>query len=500
MFDLTELSESLAKGVHMRRNPFVGNWVYRSLYNTVDEPHQIEDLMLWQATLTLEDSGPSLIKGKLSSGAYALDVRGAVGLGTATLTIEMRATGIEGSPTAGWVYDYSGYLTYHWPEGDGQRPAIVGTVTRTVPHSPNRPAGASYSFVAVNQDIPPEAYKLPEPIVMHFADKVHRLHHAVWHGVRELWDDLKPEERAKLKDLDWQIEGGRVALISSSQKTRPMLENGSGEDFLFFHRQMVAHYRMMMTDLGAKIIEWPEIPQPGAGGVASPDVVPESWNIPEAPNFERRLAALKTDDFFWSRMRWWDVEFKNQKYLATLTLGEFGALLQYTIHNDMHIRWSAPPRDPETNALLPLGRPDEDISDRWDNPRYDWLGEFYSSHVNTLFWRLHGWIDDRIEDWAAAHEWSHPGSVKRFKLGGVNWFKPGKWVQVEYPWVWPRSLGGLEQGMGDDTPEMRAKKIASMKQVMAILFPPSSQEMLMRASTGPGTGQRFRRTSVIGLF
>jgi hypothetical protein len=145
----------------MRSNPFAGNWIYRSLYNTTDEPKQIEDLLLWQAVLTIEDDSPSLVKGKLSSGGYALEIRGSVRSIESTFEIKMRATGILGSATAGWIYDYSGYLAYRWPQGDGQRPAIVGTVTRTVPHAPNRPAGAAYSFVAVSQDIPPVPYQLP---------------------------------------------------------------------------------------------------------------------------------------------------------------------------------------------------------------------------------------------------------------------------------------------------------------------------------------------------
>ncbi len=482
----------------MQQNPFVGTWVYRSLKNILEEPQQIEELLLWQAVLMLQDGGPNLIKGRISSGDYALDVSGAFGFATDMPTIQMRATGIAGSATDGWVYDYVGSLAYHWPKGDAQRPAIVGTVTRAVPHAPNRPAGASYSFVAVNQDIPSQPYKLPAKVVAHFADKVHRLHHAVWHGVRESWDDLQAEDQAKLKELDWHIEGNRVALVSS-QKTRPALQNGSGEDFLFFHRQMVFHYRMMMEDVGASLIQWHEIPQPGSGGLVSPDEVPEPWNIPEAPNFERRLRVLKTDEFFWSRMRWWDFDFKNPNYLATLTLGQLGSILQYSIHNDMHIRWSAAPRDPETNALLSLGRPDYDVSDRWDNPSYDWLGEFYSSHVNPVFWRLHGWIDDRIEDWAAAHEASEPGSIERMKLGGVNWFKLGKWVQVEYPWVWPRSLGGFDQGMGDDTPEMRAKKIESMIEVMAILSPAPENEHKAQLEFKDATRRRLLHASVIGL-
>ncbi|KAA6459573.1 hypothetical protein DYQ86_15745 [Acidobacteria bacterium AB60] len=483
-----------------RPNPFLGNWVYRSLINTTDPVQKIDDLLLWEANLSIGPDGPDLISGVLSSNGYTLEVRGAVDLSQDEPRIQMRATGIDRTATAGWIYDYSGYLTSRWPEGDRQVPAIVGTVIRTVPHAPNRPAGASYSFVAVSKEASSAVYQLPAPVTAHFADRVHRLHHAVWHGIREAWEDLTAKQQEQLRDLDWQVEGGRIALVAS-QKTRPALENGSGEDFLFFHRQMVAHYRMMMDSIGAERLEWIEIPQPGSESNHGFDAVPPGWNIPDAVSFQRRLSALKTDEYFWTRMRWWEVKFKDSRYLATLTLGELGALLQYTIHNDMHIRWSAAPRDPETNAWLPLGRPDPDISEKWDNPRYDWLGEFYSSHVNPIFWRLHGWIDDRIVDWAQAHEHYHPGSLEPRVLGGVDWFKPGKWVGVDYPWVWPRELGGIDSGMGDDTPEMRQKKIKSMTAVMNILYSPASEAKIVSGETaGPSKGKLTkRRTSVIGL-
>ena len=54
-----------------------------------------------------------------------------------------------------------------------------------------------------------------------------------------------------------------------------------------------------------------------------------------------------------------------------------------------------------------------DFDPMWDDPKYDYLGEFYSSHVNPLFWRLHGWVDDRIEDWFNAHESMQPGEIER---------------------------------------------------------------------------------------
>ncbi len=31
------------------------------------------------------------------------------------------------------------------------------------------------------------------------------------------------------------------------------------------------------------------------------------------------------------------------------------------------------------------------------------MGDTYSSHLNPIFWKLHGWVGDRIEDWCVAH-------------------------------------------------------------------------------------------------
>jgi hypothetical protein len=58
-----------------------------------------------------------------------------------------------------WIYDYLGWLVPAWPNSTDrlQRPAIVGSVVRTVPHSGSAPgsvspAGVVASFYAVRQD------------------------------------------------------------------------------------------------------------------------------------------------------------------------------------------------------------------------------------------------------------------------------------------------------------------------------------------------------------
>ena len=100
--------------------------------------------------------------------------------------------------------------------------------------------------------------------------------------------------------------------------------------------------------------------------------------------------------------------------MKTISLGELGARIEFSIHNQMHMRWCEKPS---------LGiRPDVDpknpnaIDQIWDTPTYNWLGDTYSSHVNSVFWKLHGWVDDRINDWAAAHN----------IVGEIPW--KGTWV------------------------------------------------------------------------
>jgi len=129
-------------------------------------------------------------------------------------------------------------------------------------------------------------------------------------------------------------------------------------------------------------------------------------------------------------MNWWDSEFKDQAYLRSITLGELGARMELSVHNQMHIRWSA---FPSSGTFL---RPETDIDPSWDVPGYDTLFDEYSSHTNPVFFRLHKWLDNRIEDWAAAHE----DHVVRFTTpAGFDWFRDkdggNKWVQVGKPWM-----------------------------------------------------------------
>ncbi len=66
------------------------------------------------------------------------------------MTVEIIGSGRPNTPTAGWEYDYYGYLGFQWPNGVNQVPSLVGTVIRAKPHG-NAPAGFVASFIAVKQ-------------------------------------------------------------------------------------------------------------------------------------------------------------------------------------------------------------------------------------------------------------------------------------------------------------------------------------------------------------
>jgi hypothetical protein len=141
-------------------NPFIGTWTYRSFRNTPEPLGDLEapinlkklkGMLFAEADMIIEDSPVGSFAGKLDMGESGiLHFRGATGFGN-PFTARFQGVGTEG-PSAGWVYDYTTYLVPIWPSGIDQRPAIVGSVIRTVPHS-NGQAKAGYvaSFIAVRR-------------------------------------------------------------------------------------------------------------------------------------------------------------------------------------------------------------------------------------------------------------------------------------------------------------------------------------------------------------
>ena len=328
------------------------------------------------------------------------------------------------------------------------------------------------------------------------ASRLHRLHHTAWHTLRGVWrDPLNDADRAAIGQLNWAI-----ARAPFDKNNVLDVGNGAGEDFLFMHRRMIAMVHDIYQNAGAPPPQgWKTLPgantpqfvfvetddpqapgkktyvyEPAASGVMVPPATPDYLDLfrdEERPT----LRYLKTPEYFSAAMRPQDQLIRRRSYLAdALPLGALGNIIEFTIHNQMHMRWTAPPRDPSTGAIA--ARSDFDFDPKWDDPRNDFLGDFYSSHVSPVFWRLHGWVDDRIEDWYQAQEAVRPGVVKRRVYKGVNWFEKGDWVAAEDPFDQPAWWDAHDHHHGGHAGDDQAK-IDVMLKVMDIVKSASERRL-----------------------
>ena len=199
-----------------------------------------------------------------------------------------------------------------------------------------------------------------------------RVHHRLWHFVRskERWNALNDEQRQQLTDAEWM-------------PPRFETEPGAGLDFLGMHRQMIQMTNQMLSQVSDTY--WPS--------ASAWDTIPwdddnDDWPVPDWPNAHPDAMWARQSDTLAQMQELVKNRFMNSEWLRTLSLDQLGTSLEFSIHAWMHLRWSGPP-PPDTDT---------------EAPSNDWLFIPWSSHVNKHFWKLHPWIDARIDDWEVAVE------------------------------------------------------------------------------------------------
>lgn len=245
---------------------------------------------------------------------------------------------------------------------------------------------------------------LPEQVIAVMSQRHQRFHHYLWHRVRNAWSRLDESERDAVRQVDPGWAPPRPAL---DRMRLPLRDNDSGEDFLFMHRRMLAQVNAILAEAGGpdhpRVEGWKRVPPPG-----DPD-----YPIPEFR--DSGLEEVKSDEYFEQHIAPWERQYTDPDYLRGVTLGQLGSDIEFTIHSDLHLRWAAP----SAIGYRPNTVVAANIAVKWDAPAYNYLGDTYSSHVNPIFWKLHGWVDDRIEDWKRA----------RGMTGEVEW--KGTWLGPE---------------------------------------------------------------------
>lgn len=139
----------------MSENPFVGSWTYRSLLNNADVTTDFKDLEFGRGTIVIEENQMDLLTGTIGGPGWSLNLHGSRAYGS-PMKVRFQGKGLVGGEE--WIYDYIGWLVPVWANSDStlQTAAIVGSVTRTIPHSSGNggtaPAGVVASFYAVRAD------------------------------------------------------------------------------------------------------------------------------------------------------------------------------------------------------------------------------------------------------------------------------------------------------------------------------------------------------------
>lgn len=142
----------------MAQSPNIGNlagiWTYRSLLNDPDLSTAFDALEFGRANISIDDAPMGVFKGRIYGPGWSLDLNGSIGYGT-PWAVRFQGKGVVGGEE--WTYDYIGYVVPPWPNGIAQRPSIVGSIVRTIPHSGGQPGtvspvGVVASFYAVRTD------------------------------------------------------------------------------------------------------------------------------------------------------------------------------------------------------------------------------------------------------------------------------------------------------------------------------------------------------------
>ena len=134
----------------------VGTWTYRSFVSDPALATPFNDLEFGRANLRIDPAPMHEFKGLIYGEGWQLDLKGSTHYGY-PFVVRFQGKGMVGNEE--WIYDYLGFLVPPWPNGINQRPAITGSIIRTVPHSAGEgnvaPAGVVCSWIAVKQDPAP---------------------------------------------------------------------------------------------------------------------------------------------------------------------------------------------------------------------------------------------------------------------------------------------------------------------------------------------------------
>jgi hypothetical protein len=237
---------------------------------------------------------------------------------------------------------------------------------------------------------------LPQAVVNEMARRDFRMHQLLWREIRRYWNQYPQDVQDRIRELGWE-----PPRPERDENDAPIFNNNAGEDFLYMHRQLIQRVNGILIQVGdpayPQVEGWVRLPEPGDRDFP----VPPAWFDPGShPIVNRYISRIKSDIVYDKYFRYWEKTFTDSTFLRDISLGTLGGLIDYYLMNPFRRRWAAAPGATRP-AVNPVDAPA--IEPVWDDPRYDFLSDYYAMHVNPIYWRFLGWIDDRLEEWKYAN-------------------------------------------------------------------------------------------------
>jgi len=232
-------------------------------------------------------------------------------------------------------------------------------------------------------------YELPQSVRKNLAKPEVRLHHLLWHAIRNSWHEFTESERNKIRDNypSWEPKIPRFIAVPSPPNGNGVEINWTaGESFLYMHRKMISLVNKQLSAIGEpELVPWDDIPELDDPDYPVPDRVPDGDE--NEPKSDSHLALMKKRSA------------QVHTSLRQVSLASLGAFIESAIHDFMHMRWAEKPGIMNTFPLFNHTNLNIKIPSQFHEESVDYLGHPYSSHVNSTFWKLHGWIDKIIDHW-----------------------------------------------------------------------------------------------------
>jgi hypothetical protein len=228
-------------------------------------------------------------------------------------------------------------------------------------------------------------FSLPDDVIRSLATRGQRHRHLLWHTVRNAWCAFSDEQQ---RDFMTRYPGWVPPHPAMAKDGSIIIGHSAGFDFLGMHHLMIDMVNVLLRKAGALPIRaWDRPP-------ANEEVPIQA--VSGATGDELRCKAT----WFWSVLDQECRRLRDPALLRKLSLDALGTMIEFGVHNAMHLRFGEHPRDGVRLSDPTLSIP---VHVRFDDPSYNTLLDMYSAHVHPLFWRLHGWIDDCIVHWQVAH-------------------------------------------------------------------------------------------------